>query len=209
MTSTTKARTVEQQVIDQLTEYRDISGRIKVLSTYSIGSGITVSRLNEDDQLQDLHRKLRRLPSYMYLNKHEQRLEQTAHAYLSHYPAGTRAQKRAIPTQGVDAEDDKLLKEIRSKIQKVIDARGTSDDLDEVLERLTELQDLMCEKEKVDNVLDVMRESHAHLAELLCLRYIEGLSVIEVAAELGIVPRTFNRWRGIAIEKYSKLSGMS
>ncbi|MEB9892982.1 RNA polymerase subunit sigma-24, partial [Bacillus cereus] len=81
---------VEQQVIEQLTGYRDIVGRLRVLETYSVGNGITVSRLNEDDHLQELHRKLRGLPSYMYLTAREQRLESIAHAYLTDYPAGTR-----------------------------------------------------------------------------------------------------------------------
>ncbi|CAH8718460.1 hypothetical protein WDD9_005231 [Paenibacillus melissococcoides] len=87
---------VEQQVIEQLTGYRDIVGRLRVLETYSVGNGITVSRLNEDDHLQELHRKLRGLPSYMYLTAREQRLESIAHAYLTDYPAGTRKQRQAV-----------------------------------------------------------------------------------------------------------------
>lgn len=202
--------TVERRVIEQLTSYRDLSGRIRVLSSYSIGAGMTVSRISEDDQLQELHRKLRNMPSYMYLNKHEQKLEQTAHAYLTRYPAGTRAQKRAIPLRGVDAEDDKLLREIRGKIQKVIDARGgCSTDLDEVLEQVAELQELQDEKNRIDNVLRVLSDTHSHLAELLCLRYIEGMSVSEVASKLGIVRRTFDRWRPIAISKFGELAGIS
>lgn len=51
--------TNEQSVIEQLSQYRQKKARIQVLSNYSVGAGITVSRLNEDDQLQELHRKLR------------------------------------------------------------------------------------------------------------------------------------------------------
>ncbi|MBU5670264.1 RNA polymerase subunit sigma-24 [Paenibacillus brevis] len=205
-----KVPTIETRVIDQLSKYRELTGRIRILESYKIGAGMTVSRLNEDDQLQDLHRKLKGMPSYMYLNKHEQKLEQTAHAYLDRYPAGTRAQKRAIPLRGIDRADDKLLWEIRKKIQRVIDARGgCSSDLDDVLERVAELQELQDEKSEIDKILEVMSETHSHFAELLRLRYIQGMPVADVATELCIVPRTFDRWRPIAISKYGELAGMS
>ncbi|MGG3786221.1 ECF-type sigma factor, partial [Paenibacillus larvae] len=64
-------------------------------------------------------------------------------------------------------------------------------------------------KEKIDRVLEVMGQQESHLADLLRLRYIEGLPVVEVAAELGVVRRTLGRWRVQAIETYSKLIGMS
>ncbi|MGG1601119.1 RNA polymerase subunit sigma-24, partial [Paenibacillus naphthalenovorans] len=145
---------IEQKAIEQLSQYRQKLARLQVLSTYSVGSGITISRLNQDDQLQELHRRLRGLPSYMYLNKHEQELESVAHAYLTRYPAGTRAQLAAVPTRGADEEDERLLRELRSKIKKVIAARGWEmDDLDAVLERVAEYQDLKTEIERIDTVL--------------------------------------------------------
>src|SRR5690606_27719914 len=103
----------EQRAIEQLSQYRMKQARIQVLSTYSVGAGITVSRLNEDDQLQELHARLRRLPSYMYLSKHEQQLELVANAYMNTYPAGVAAQKRAVPVEVPDEEDRKLLQELR------------------------------------------------------------------------------------------------
>ncbi|MBW4838623.1 MAG: RNA polymerase subunit sigma-24 [Paenibacillaceae bacterium] len=199
---------VERRVIEQLMGYRDLAGRIRVLSSQSVGAGMTVSRISEDDQLQELHRKLRGMPSYMYLNKHEQKLEQTAHAYLTYYPVGTRAQKRAVPMCGVDAEDDKLLREIREKIQKVIDSRGgCSTDLDELLERVAELQDLQEEKAKIDQVLEILGESHSHLSELLRHYYLEGKSWREVINVMGISKSVFYRWKPVAIGKYAKLIG--
>ncbi|BFH12659.1 RNA polymerase subunit sigma-24 [Paenibacillus melissococcoides] len=202
---------VEQQVIEQLTGYRDIVGRLRVLETYSVGNGITVSRLNEDDHLQELHRKLRGLPSYMYLTAREQRLESIAHAYLTDYPAGTRKQRQAVSECfSSDVEDRRLLKELQKKIQKVIEARtGTPEGYEAILAQLSEYQDLVAEKRRIDTVLDAMKGQQPHYAELLRLRYIKGLPAIEVAEELGIVRRTFDRWRQRAIDKYSKLSGIS
>jgi len=98
-------RMTEQQAIELLSSYRQKQARLQVLSSYSVGAGITISRLNEDDHLQELHRKLRGLPSYLYLSAKEQRLEATAHAYLERYPAGTRAQLAAVPREGADEED--------------------------------------------------------------------------------------------------------
>ncbi|WP_217598054.1 RNA polymerase subunit sigma-24, partial [Cohnella sp. GbtcB17] len=133
--------------------------RIKILSEHNIGCGITVSRIGEDDQLQALHKRLRGMPSYMYLSGHEQRLEATAHAYLRRYPAGTRAQLHAVPAGAMDEEDDQALKEVRRAIRKVIETRGLyMDDVDEVLARLAELQDLQAEVKRIDNVLEALAE---------------------------------------------------
>lgn len=205
---TEKVATIETRVIDQLSRYSDISGRIRVLSTYSVGMGMTISRLNQDDQLQELHKRLRSMPSYMYLSKYEQKLEQVAHANLTRYPAGARAQKHAIPLRGSSPDEDKLLYDLRKKIQKVIDARGCfTSDLDEVLERMAELQELQDEKQKIDHVLEIMGENHSHLSELMRLYYILGKSWREVIDIMGISKSVFYRWRQAAIEKYAILSG--
>lgn len=197
----------EQQVIEQLSQYRRNQARIEVLSTYSVGAGITVSRLNEEDQLQELHAKLRGLPSYMYLNKHEQKLEQVANAYMTWYPAGVVAQKRAVPVDVMDDEDRKLLQEVRNKIQRVIEARGYDmrSDIDEILDRLTELQDLQAEVNRIDTVLRALERYKPEYEKLLRLRYINELSAGEVAKRLGIVRKTFDRWRNQAIEEYIRL----
>ncbi|NEZ41386.1 ECF-type sigma factor [Paenibacillus alvei] len=201
-------KTVEQQVIEQLTGYRDIIGRLRVLETYSVGNGITVSRLNEDDHLQELHRKLRRMPSYLYLSAKEQRLEAAAHAYLERYPAGTKAQLRAVQDcEPVDEEDEAMLEELQKRIVKVIEARtGTPVGFEAILAQLAEYQDLLASKQRIDAVLDVMDEE---LARLLRLRYIEGLTVIEAATELGIARRTFDRRRLIAIQQYGRFLGVA
>lgn len=199
---------MEQQVIEQLTRYRDIVGRLKVLETYSVGGGYTVSRLNADDHLQELHAKLRDMPSYMYLSQKEQQLEATAHAYLASYPVGTRSQLYAVKDcEAADDEDRKMLIQLQKKIRKVIEARtGKVDGYEAILEQLAEYQDLQAEKQRIDAVLDAMGDE---LAKLLRLRYIDGMSVEETAAELGIVRRTLNRWKSRAFKAYSKLSGMS
>ncbi|MBG9737104.1 RNA polymerase subunit sigma-24 [Paenibacillus alvei] len=205
------AKTVEQKVIEQLAGYRDIIGRLRVLETYSVGNGITVSRLNQDDHLQELHTKLRRMPSYMYLSQKEQRLEAAAHAYLERYPTGTKAQLRAVQDcEPVDEEDEAMLEELQKRIAKVIEARtGTPEGFEAILAQLAEYQDLLAEKQQIDAVLDVLERDTFHLAKLLRLRYIEALPAGEVADQLGVVRRTFDRWRASAIAKYGKLCGMS
>lgn len=198
----------EHNLIDQLSQYRQKLARIKVLSSHNVGAGITVSRLNEDDQLQELHRRLRGLPSYIYLSPQEQRLEQTAHAYLKHYPAGIRSQKAAIPTRGADGEDDKLLRELRGKIQKIIEARGYDirDDIDEILERLAELQDLQEEVKRIDTVMDALEQYKPGYAKLLRLHLIDGVSWDQAIKELNISKDVFYRWRKRALTEYEKLA---
>ncbi|MGG1878278.1 RNA polymerase subunit sigma-24 [Paenibacillus cisolokensis] len=196
------------QAIEQLTRYRQMKARIQVLSNYSVGAGITVSRLNEDDQLQELHRKLRGLPTYMYLNKRELELETAAHAYLDRYPVGVKAQKRAIPTKGADQEDTELLQELRRKIQKVIAARGYDirDDVDQIIERLAELQDLQAEVNQIDTVLDALEQHKSEYARLIRKHLIDGATWEETAREMSLSKSAFYRWREKAIEEYEKLA---
>jgi len=199
----------EQQAIELLSSYRQKQARLQVLSTYSVGAGITISRLNEDDHLQELHRKLRGLPSYMYLSKREQQLESVAHAYLERYPAGTRAQLAAVPREGADEEDAKLLQELRRKIRKVIAARGwdVRDDIDEVLDRLAEYQDLKAEIERIDTVLQALERYKPDLARVLRITYVEGKSWSEAAAEMSISSAAFYRRKREALEKFAELAG--
>lgn len=199
----------EQEVIEQLSRYRELQARIQVLSTYSVGAGITVSRLSQDDQLQELHRRLRGLPSYMYLSEKEQRLETTAHAYLRRYPAGIRSQLYEVPLQGADAEDEKMLQELRKKIKKVFESRGYDmrDDIDAVLDRLVELQDLQDEVSRIDTVLAALERYKPEYARLLRLRYVEGKQTEVAAKELGIVRQTLHRWEPKAIKTFIQLAG--
>lgn len=199
---------VEQYVIEQFTKYRDIIGRLRVLETYSVGNGITVSRLNEDDHLQELHRKLRGLPSYMYLSPYEKRLETVAHAYLMTYPTGTRKQRQAVADcVTADDEDQLLLEDLQRKIQKVIEARtGCRDGYEAILAQLSEYQDLKAEKQRIDAVLEAM---DSELSQLLRLRFIQELTVAETSSELGISKRTFDRRRAKAIREFIRLMGMA
>ena len=195
-------------MIDQLMQYRQMQARLTVLSTYSVGMGITVSRLNEDDQLQELHRRLRGQPSYMYLTAKEQQLETTAHAYLGgKYPTGIRSQQRAIPRVGADEEDDELLRELRQAIGKVVDARGWDlrDDIDAVLDRLAEYQDLKADVARIDNVLETLKGYKPDYERLLRLKYVDGYNVEEVCKRLSVAEKTYKRWRIKAIAEYEKL----
>ncbi|MGO4786992.1 RNA polymerase subunit sigma-24 [Paenibacillus sp. 2KB_20] len=200
--------TIEQQVIEQLSQYRQKKARIQALSTYSVGAGITVSRLNEDDQLQELHRKLRGLPSYMYLSGYEQKLESVAHTYMTWYPAGVKAQKQAVPVQVMDPEDTDLLQELRRKIQKVIEARGYDirNGIEEIMERLTELQDLQAEVNRIDAVLDALEQYKPDYAKLLRIHLIDGISWDKASKEMNISKDVFYRWRKKALTEYEKLA---
>ncbi|MBA9088775.1 hypothetical protein FHR92_005308 [Fontibacillus solani] len=188
----------EQTAIERLSQYRQKQARIQVLSTYSVGAGITVSRLNEDDQLQELHAKLRKLPSYMYLSGYEQKIEQVANAYMTRYPAGVRAQQQAVPVDVMDEEDRELLHELRDKIAKVIAARGyeVRSDIDAILTRLTELQDLQADIQRLDFILDRLQEYKPYDATLLRYIYVDGKNAEEVQSDLGISKRSY--WRKIA-----------
>ncbi|MFB6473331.1 DUF1492 domain-containing protein [Paenibacillus glucanolyticus] len=201
--------TTEQQVIEQLSQYRQKKARIQALSTYSVGAGITVSRLNEDDQLQELHRRLRGLPSYMYLSAREQKLESIAHAYLGgKYPSGIKMQKRAVSVDVMDDEDQKLLREVRGKIQKVIEARGYDirEGLDEIIERLTKLQDLQAEVERIEVVLDTLEQYKPDYANLLRLVFSEELKTAEVCDKLKISKTTFYDQKKKALAEYVYLA---
>ncbi|MEK4142114.1 DUF1492 domain-containing protein [Paenibacillus sp. FSL M7-0547] len=205
--SSIEDKTVEQRVIEQLKEYPQKRARIMALSTYSIGSGIIVNRLEEDDQLQELHRRLRDLPSYLYLNKKEQRLETTAHAYLTRYPAGLKAQLEAIPTIGADAEDEKLLRELRRKVKRVIDARGCNvDDLAEVLERVAELQDLRTEVDWIDGVLELLEEYKPGYPRIMRMIFFENKTNQEMMDELKMSKSAFYKIKRKAIKEYVSLA---
>lgn len=198
----------EQEVIEQLSNYKRQVARKQVLETYSVGAGITVSRLNQDDQLQELHQKLRGLPSYMYLSLKEQKLETIASVYLERYPSGIRSQQAAIPEQGIDNEDTNLLKELKRKIEKVFAARGYEirDDIDAVIDRVTELQDLQEEINRIDEVLLALDKYKPDYVRLLKMRYIDTKPVKDIAEKLSVTERTFRRWNNDAIKEFIKLS---
>ncbi|CAH8249877.1 RNA polymerase subunit sigma-24 [Paenibacillus melissococcoides] len=200
---------IEQRVIEQLTGYRDIVGRLRVLETYSVGNGITVSRLNEDDHLQELHRRLRGLPSYMYLTPREQRLEATAHAYLTRYPAGTRAQLQAVQEcEPADEGDRQLLEELRRKIAKVIKARtGTPEGYEAILAQLSEYQDLKAEKQRIDAVLDAMKAHYPEHETLLRLHFVEGKGWGELSKVMHLSKSGFYRLRHDSLAVYARLAG--
>ncbi|BFH60732.1 hypothetical protein PAJ34TS1_13240 [Paenibacillus azoreducens] len=145
----------------------------------------------------------------MYLSAYEQKLEQTAHAYLEQYPAGVRAQKRAIPPRGVDGEDSQLLREIRGKIQKIIVARGyddNSDQIDKVLDRLSELQDLQAEVDRVDFILSSLETYKPYVATLLRWIYVEGMELKELTEKLELSESTVRRRIRAAEREYIKLA---
>jgi DNA-directed RNA polymerase specialized sigma24 family protein len=197
----------ETAVIEQLSDYKRIVARIKVLENYSVGSGITVSRLNQDDQLMELHQRLRGMPTYMYLSKREQELETTAHAYLDKYPAGTRSQLMAVPASASDPEDDRALREIRQKIEKVIEARtGVRDGYEAVIERLCELQDLQAQRDQIDSALTALGSYKPEYARLLRMHFIDGRAWSESARELNISRDVFYRWRKKAVSEYEKIA---
>jgi len=200
----------EQEAIEQLSNYKRLQARLHLLSNYSVGAGITISRLNEDDQLQELHSKLRGLPSYMYLSQREQKLETIAHVYLNgKYPAGIPSQQRAVgAAMGLDDEDAKLLKELKYKIAKVVAARGYDirDDIDAVLDRVAELQDLQIAIKRIDDVLLAVKRVNSNYADLLMQRYINELPVTKVCEIIGVSESTYKRWHPKAIREFARMN---
>jgi hypothetical protein len=202
---------IEKAVIEQLSEYNTLCGRIKVLEKYPIGNGMYLESSKEDDKLQDLHRQLKGIPSYMYLAPRERLLEAVANSYLVDHPLGTQSQYHAVASiVGVNNDDRKHLKELGKKVGRAIEARkGQVDGFDGVLERLCELQGLQDKKEWIDHVLGTMEEYKPQYVEILRSRYVESKSLDEITTRLSISLRTFDRWRLKAIEEYAKLCGMT
>lgn len=189
---------VEQIAVDQLKAYKRLIARKKLIEKQPVGSGLTISTVYEDDKLQELHRQLRGMPSYMYLNKQEQKLEQVAESYLTYHPTGTKAQLKEVKQlKAANAEDEKLLRELSRKIEKVIEARAGSaaEGYEGVINRLSELQDLERQLQEIDRAMEALAACFPEYERLLRLRYIEGKPADFVASELGIVDRTFRRWR--------------
>lgn len=199
------------QALDNLKGYKRLLARIKLLEKYPIGNGMYLSSFPEDDKLQSLHKQLKDIPSYMYLSKHEQELETVAVAYLERYPVGTRSQLKEVNSLKVtDEADKKLFKELKRKMEKVIEARtGSYDGYDGVLKRLTELQDLQKQKETIEFSIDVLAEYKPDYAQLLRLRYIESKSVEEITILLDTSRRTFDRWLAKATEEYAILAAVT
>ncbi|MBJ6360421.1 ECF-type sigma factor [Paenibacillus sp. GCM10012307] len=204
----------EEQVVNQLKGYKRLASRIAMLEKQPVGMGISVSRGPENDRLQALHRKLKDMPSYMYLSQKEQDLELTAHAYLENYTTGTLSQLREVRrASGVDEEDQGKLNDIARRVAKVLEARRGDGDSYEgyegALRRLDEIKELQEQKERIDGALELLATYKPDYTKLLKLRFIEGMSVEEVSAQLLIVRKTFSRWKPKAIEEYAELAGLS
>lgn len=195
-----------KRAIEQLSGYKAIVARIRMLEHYPVGAGICISAVNREDHLHELHERLRELPSYMYLSKHEQKLESVAYAYLTRYPAGTENQLAEVrKVKGADEEDERLLRELRGKIRKVIEARsGLPGALDSVSGRLSELQELERRKKQIEWGLEVLEECKPEYGRLLRLQYMEGKTTAAIATELQIEERTFRRWKLEALKLYGK-----
>lgn len=200
----------EQLVIEQLQHYKRICARIRILEKYPVGNGYYLSTMVQDDQLQELHRKLRQMPSYMYLNKRELQLESTAHAYLTQYPLGTRSQLAEVSRlHAVDREDERSLRELQRKIQKVLEARiGAAEGYEGIIARISEIQDLEQQKEQIDWSLEVLEGYRPQYSRLLRLRYVEDKDPREIMDIMGISSTTFYAWRQKALSEYAAITGM-
>lgn len=201
---------VEELVIEELAEYKKLSNRLRILNKQSIGMGMSMEFTNPDDKLKDLHNRLKPLKSYMYLTKKEQALETIAHAYLPRYALGTKAQLNDIRgLVGNDDEDDKLLRDLERKVEKVYDARhGEVDGYEAVLSRMVEMQEIQDKLSHVESIFDIMDEKKSHYVLLLKMRFIEKEEIEQVMHELNTSRAVFFRWRTLAINQYAALSGL-
>lgn len=214
MATMTDKPSYEDVVVEQLKGYKRLAGRIAMLEKQPAGMGIAVSRGPEGDRLQALHRKLKEMPSYMYLSPKEQELELTAHAYIENYTTGTLSQLREVRrVSGADEEDQGRLNDLAHRIARVLEARRGTGDSYEGYEgaerRLDEMQALQERKDRIDHVLASLSSYKPDYSQLLRLRFIEGLSVEEVSAQLLIVRKTFSRWKPKAIREYAELAGLA
>lgn len=200
----------EQVVIGHLREYKIISGRIRMLEQTPIGYGLYLESDNQDDKLQDLHRKLKTMPSHLYLNKSEQELESVAFAYLENYPTGLKSQQNEVRMTIVpDMEDQKQLRKLQAKIAKVIDARsGQTQGIRGVEHRISEMQDLQQKLDQIELALNTLDWMNPDFGGLLRFRYIDKYPVDEVIHKLSISRKTYDRWRKKAIIEYAKLTGI-
>lgn len=200
----------QQLIIEELQGYQRIVGRIRLLENYTGTTGVRLSAFAQDDDLQELHKQLRSLPSSSYLTKHEQLLAQTADSYLDKHPVGIKAQYHEVTSHvGDTPEDVTLLRELGRKMEKVIEARGggRTDGYSDIINRLSELQDLKREKERIDNVLDTLRGYKPQYEQLLQLHFIQQMTVQEVMDELGISRTIFYEWRKKSLAEYGYLAG--
>ncbi|MEI7027144.1 RNA polymerase subunit sigma-24 [Paenibacillus sp. y28] len=198
----------EHSVIEHLKEYKRILGRIRILERQPIGNGMYLSAVYGDDKLQALHRQLRDMPSYMYLSKREQQLETTAHAYLERYPLGTRSQLHEVTgLKGLDDEDEKTLRELQQKIQRVLEARtGTAEGFEAVIERMSELQDLKVQAAYYEQVFEVLGEYNQQYAQALRLQYVDGLSSQEIIRTMGLSQTVYYSLRKRALQEFAELT---
>ncbi|MEJ8306647.1 RNA polymerase subunit sigma-24 [Saccharibacillus sacchari] len=209
---------IEQKVAEQMDRYRWLNARIRILETYSIGSGVLLHTIFEDDRLQELHEKLKGQPSYMYLSPREQELEMTAHINLERYPIGIYAQGREIeaittPPEKEDPQGHRDVIELKRRIQRVVEARTggvvRSGTIEEVIDRIAELQELQAERANLDNVLDEVSDLKPEYTVLLKLRYAERRQVAEVVRRMNISRKTYDRYRERAVDEYAKLAGLT
>jgi RNA binding exosome subunit len=196
-----------------LSDYKKMTADITVLAKYPIGMGMYIDQTNDGDLLQDLHKILKKMPTYMYLNNHEQEIERVANEYMYDHPIGIRSQLyqvRGVAT--VDDEDEKRMKQLKSKLKKAIEVRrGELNDKDysKVLNRICRLQELQDQKELIDTAMAALEEYQEHLAKLLKLKCIEGETREKVAVKLNISTRTFDRWKDKAIEEFTRFYEMT
>nr|WP_233167438.1 ECF-type sigma factor [Paenibacillus roseus] len=136
-----------------------------------------------------MHSKWRVEPDY--LTEEDKQLVKTAREYLIGNPTGTFNQLAAVPKFGIDSIDTQRLQELRKKVKRVIADRNQSkNDIDTVLDRVSELQELKAEMKRMDLALEALASIKSAYTEVLRLRYIEGLPVNEIAQKMFINRRT-------------------
>lgn len=90
----------------------------------------------------------------------------------------------------------------------MIAARGydVREGIDEIIERLTELQDLQAEVGQIDTVLQALESYRPEYARIIQRHLIDEVAWEEVAKEMSLSKSVFYRWRKKAIEEYEKLA---
>ncbi|WP_018887481.1 antiterminator Q family protein [Paenibacillus massiliensis] len=89
----------------------------------------------------------------------------------------------------------------------MVEARvGQRSDIDEIIDRLTELQDLQADIQRLDFILDKLEEYKPYAATLLRWVYVEGMELKEITEKLELSESTVRRRIRVAEGEYAMLA---
>ncbi|SCW57267.1 Protein of unknown function [Paenibacillus tianmuensis] len=110
---------------------------------------------------------------------------------------------RKLLASGAEQE---ALRSTEAKVKALLEGLlGTSDGYQGILARITELQELERQKERMEHALDALDDLKHEYAQVLKLLYLDGNEPHDIACDLGISLSTFYGWRRKALKEYGIL----